>query len=117
MNFGENLKIECFYRGINLKKLSVMTGVSYTTLLSYTKKNGVLPRVDIAYKISKVLGVSIEFLLTGNDVSKNLDLPSYPVLTEIQKIDIKYLKPLSFLIHELAIDQKKSIKEFKWNQN
>ena len=102
ISFGENLKIECFHQGINLKQLAKMTGVSYTTLLSYTKKEGVLPRVDIAWKIAKVLDVSIEYLLNDDEKNASQKLPTYPIYSELKQLEQKYLKPLSILVHVLA---------------
>lgn len=92
--FSKILKIECFYRGITLKQLSTKTGIPYATLLSYTKNENTLPRCDIILKLASVLNVSMEYLLTGeNSINKDLDL---------KRIDPRYLKPLSLLIHELT---------------
>lgn len=100
--FSQTLKLECFYSGITLKELSEKTGISYTTLLSYTKTDGALPRCDIALKIASALNVTIEYLLTGQPFPTKQKSKHYPVTSDIKKIDRKYLEPLSVLIHELA---------------
>ena len=41
--FAINIKSECLYQNITLKDLAKKTGISYTTILSYTKGSGSLP--------------------------------------------------------------------------
>ncbi len=102
-NFAVNVKTECIFQNITLKELSNRTGISYTTILSYTKDAGSLPRVDLAYKVAQALDVSIEFLLTGKEPLAKEKVHHLHVLEDMKKVHIKYLTPLAMLIHELAV--------------
>lgn len=106
MSFANNLKMECFYRGIFLKDLAEKIGVNYSTIMSYSNKN-VIPRADIAVKIAKVLDVSVEYLVTGDisDIS-GIDRSMYPFMNDLKNVEPVFMDLLIRLIHELA--KKKS---------
>lgn len=71
MSFKNNLKNECAYQDIQYKELAGKINIPYTTLLSYVNNKECLPNVEIAYRISKVLNVSMEYLVTGTNYDKN----------------------------------------------
>ena len=71
MDFRERLRDEIEYKGLSVKELAANVGISYSTFLSYIDARGVLPNVETAVKISKILGVSVEYLVTGNLKKKN----------------------------------------------
>ena len=57
---------ELQYQGMNLKTLSTVTGIPYTTITNGKNRENSIPTADVAFKISKVLHVNMEFLL-GED--------------------------------------------------
>jgi transcriptional regulator with XRE-family HTH domain len=65
MGFKENLKAELAYKDILVKELAASTGVSRHTLDNYLSTRGQIPSADIAVKIARVLGVSVEYLISG----------------------------------------------------
>jgi transcriptional regulator with XRE-family HTH domain len=67
MGFRENLKSELTYQGILVKELSTQAGISKHTVDNYLSTNNCIPAADIAVKIAHVLGVSVEYLITGQD--------------------------------------------------
>jgi transcriptional regulator with XRE-family HTH domain len=67
MGFRENLKAELIYQGMLVKELAVLSGVSRHTLDNYLNARGHIPSADIAVKIARVLGVSVEYLVTGEE--------------------------------------------------
>lgn len=71
MSFKKIIKRECKKRGIQFKELAVLTGIPYTTMLSYVNKKECLPNIEVSYRIAKVLDVSMEYLVTGNDYERN----------------------------------------------
>ncbi|MFP3090691.1 helix-turn-helix domain-containing protein [Treponema sp. TIM-1] len=70
MGFRENLKAELSYRGMLVKELAVLSGVSRHTLDNYLNVRGHIPSADIAVKIARALGVSVEYLVTGEEISR-----------------------------------------------
>ena len=68
MSFRENLKQELLYRGMLVKELAAATGVQKRALDTYLlSTNASMPPADVAFKIARALGVSVEYLVTGTD--------------------------------------------------
>ena len=67
MGFKENLKSELIYKDMLVKELAVKTGISRHTLDNYLNIREHLPTIDVAVKIAQALGVSVEYLATGNE--------------------------------------------------
>jgi len=67
MGFKENLKSELTYQDIMVKELAVMSGISKHTLDNYLSVRGYMPSADAAVKIARALGVSVEYLVTGDE--------------------------------------------------
>ena len=69
MGFGENLKQELIYSGMVKKELAALSGVHKRAIDTYVRSNSSMPPADTAVKIAKVLGVTVEYLVTGEDSS------------------------------------------------
>ena len=69
MGFRENLKDELTYRDIQTKELAALTGISLHTLNHYLVQNGTAPSAENAMKIATALGVSVEYLMSGNEAT------------------------------------------------
>lgn len=70
MDFKDRLREEIELKGLLGKEIAAKVGISYSTFLSYIDSRSVLPNVETAVKIAKVLGVSVEYLVTGVRDSK-----------------------------------------------
>lgn len=68
-------------RHSNQIELCEETGIILQTLRGWSSK-GVIPRADEAHKIAKALGVSVEFLLTGE---QGKTFPEYEQLNDERK--------------------------------
>ncbi len=76
MGFKENLKDELTYRDIQTKELATLTGISLHTLNHYLVQNGTSPSAENAVKIAAALGVSVEYLMSGqNTKSQSCEQP------------------------------------------
>ena len=84
--FWKNVNEEMQYQGMNLKTLSVLTGIPYTTITNGRNRPDSIPSADVALKISKVLNKPLEMLL--GDSAK---LPGNTLLIENQISDNQYL--------------------------
>jgi len=67
MGFRENLKSELAYQDMLVKELAVSIGVSRHTLDNYLNVRERMPTADVAVKIARALGVSVEYLVTGEE--------------------------------------------------
>ena len=67
MGFKENLKHELTYQDMLVKELASLTGISKHTLDNYLNVRGYMPSADVAVKIAHALGVSVEYLITGEE--------------------------------------------------
>jgi transcriptional regulator with XRE-family HTH domain len=66
-DFRKNLRDELDYFDLTVKELSVKTTIPKGTLDSYLGDRASMPPADIAVKIAQVLGVSVEYLVTGQE--------------------------------------------------
>jgi transcriptional regulator with XRE-family HTH domain len=69
MGFGENLKQELIYKGMLKKELAAKAGVHKRAIDTYVRTRASIPPADTAVKIAKALGVTVEYLVTGEDSS------------------------------------------------
>ena len=69
MAFKENLRSELSYKDIFVKELAGLTGISKKTLDNYLNARGYIPSADVAVKIAHVLGVTVEYLVTGEEIT------------------------------------------------
>ena len=75
MGFKENLKSELLYAGMMVKELAAVTGIKRHTIDNYLNTHNSIPNAEVAVKIAQALGVSVEYLITGEErfVEKNQD--------------------------------------------
>lgn len=83
IKFKENLRNELDYLGLTVKELSVRTGIAKGTLDCYLGVRASMPPADIAMKIANVLGVTVEYLLTGQELRKQYKLFDHNIRTII----------------------------------
>lgn len=93
MGFAENVKFEMDFQDIQIKELSIKTGISKNTLDKYLFGKKVQPGVENAVKIANALAVSVEYLVFGN--SENDPKSSY-INSECSEYIEKYKKLSKF---------------------
>jgi len=69
MGFGDNLKLELTSNGMLKKELAAISGVHKRAIDTYVRSKSSMPPADAAVKIAKALGVTVEYLVTGEDSS------------------------------------------------
>jgi transcriptional regulator with XRE-family HTH domain len=86
MGFGENLHNELVFQDVQIKELSARTGIKKSTLDKYLSGNKSQPSVENAVKIAESLGVTVEYLVKGAEISEEKLSPvlsaEYRVLVE-----------------------------------
>ena len=81
MGFKENLKEQLIYSGMYVKELAVLSGVKKQTIDSYLNVHSCTPSAEAAVAIARVLGVSVEYLVTGKETRKGK--VQYPIEAKI----------------------------------
>lgn len=72
MNFRDRLREQIDFLGLLDKEVAARAGISKRSIDSYVGSRGCMPSADIAVRIAQVLGVSVEYLVTGkNNVQNN----------------------------------------------
>jgi transcriptional regulator with XRE-family HTH domain len=75
MGFRGNLKSELAYSGMLVKELATKSGVNKYSIDNYLNRRGQTPSVEVAVKMARALGVSVEYLVTGEDQGKRTQRP------------------------------------------
>jgi transcriptional regulator with XRE-family HTH domain len=65
VKFREILKETLGFRDMQVKELAALSGVKKRTLDNYLRENGAEPSAENAVKIAGALGVTVEYLVTG----------------------------------------------------
>ncbi len=108
IGFAENLKNELEYQDIQIKELSQKTGISKNTLDKYLSARKSQPGVENAVRIAKVLGVSVESLVTGNkDSTKSLSFEYEQMLKKYQALSPFNKKTVLDLLEAISSREEK----------
>jgi transcriptional regulator with XRE-family HTH domain len=65
MSFNQNLKTQLILSDMQVKELAIQTGIKKHTIDGYLRTDGCMPSAANAVKIAKVLGVSVEELVSN----------------------------------------------------
>ena len=106
-SFKKNLRDELDFQDIKVKELSAMTGIPKPTLDSYLGVRQPMPPADVAVKIARALGVSVEYLVTGVDshlIPREYQQyqPFWMILEDLTRLDDDSLEKLTVMLHALA---------------
>ena len=115
MGFWQNVDDECEYLGISRKELANAAHFSVNTISSGIKRNG-MPEADLALRIAKVLGTSLEKLLGMEDEIRSIDKTHLenrqklfslylPYITKIEQMPVPYKKALFLLIENTPLEK------------
>ncbi|MDR0877379.1 MAG: helix-turn-helix domain-containing protein [Treponema sp.] len=67
MGFRENLKQELSYNDMLVKELALASGVHKRAIDMYLCEKASMPSADAAVSIARALGVTVEYLVTGEE--------------------------------------------------
>ena len=100
MGFRDNLKQELSLNGMLVKELAVTSGVQKRALDTYLlSENASMPPVDTAVKIARALGVSVEYLVTGEETILPADVRQ--TVKNLLQLSKKERKAVSVLVSTL----------------
>lgn len=110
MGFWNNVIDELEYQGKSRKWLAEEANIDTSTIGAGIKRNG-YPQSDVAVRISKALGVSVEYLVTGKSSScsnetKNIDSHLYKkyikTIQALENLDPSTRIPIQEMIEKLS---------------
>lgn len=94
MTFWETVDSEREYKNLSRKELAYLANFSINSIPTGIAR-GSIPAADVAYRIAKVLGVSIEYLLLGGDsktVQSSQETQKTKINSEVIERSKKYIK-------------------------
>ena len=86
MAFRENLKEAIDFSGLQQKELAHQTKINLRSIEKYLQKDGSIPSADRAVKIAQVLGVTVEYLVTGKEIQER-----HPTVVDSEIFQLMYL--------------------------
>jgi transcriptional regulator with XRE-family HTH domain len=113
MGFRENLKAELAYKDLLIKELAVLSGVSRRTIDNYFREDGSMPSVDAAIRIASALGVTVEYLITGNEKHE----PNTSQQIPDAQVILKNIETLNIRDRKIVVNLIKFLKELKKSEN
>jgi len=100
MGFRENLKQELEFNGMLVKELASAAGIHKRALDTYLlSEKASMPPADAAVRIARVLGVSVEALVTGEETVMPRDIRL--IIQRLQQLNKKDRKVVATLINAL----------------
>ena len=103
-NFRANLRAARNSRRLTVKELSAITGISKGTLDCYLGARASMPPADIAARIAAALGVSVEYLVSGQELKKqeNNIGAIIQILVELNERDVETVLTLTKILKNQA---------------
>jgi len=109
MGFKENLKAELAFKDILIKELASISGVNRRTIDNYLREDGSMPSADAAVRIANALGVTVEYLITGNEQKERTPSTPFPD----SRIVLKNLEALNKRDRKIVLNLIKSLKDME----
>jgi transcriptional regulator with XRE-family HTH domain len=104
--FSQRLRSEIEYIGLNHKEFAAKAGIKKRALDAYIGIQQSMPPADIAVKIAAVLGLSVEYLVTGKEYQQSIDVSNYlrfrDVLDDLTVLPNEILVPIQAMIKTAA---------------
>jgi transcriptional regulator with XRE-family HTH domain len=110
-DFSRRLRSEVDYIGLNRKEFAAKAGIKKRALDAYLGAQQSMPPADAAVKIASVLGLSVEYLVTGKEYQQSLDISGYlqfrDILDDLSVLPDEILDPIKKMIKAAAENERK----------
>jgi transcriptional regulator with XRE-family HTH domain len=108
--FSQRLRSEIEYSGLNHKEFAAKAGIKKRALDAYLGLQQSMPPADIAVKIAAVLGLSVEYLVTGKEYQQSVDISKYlrfrDILDDLSVLPGEILAPIQAMIKTAAHNER-----------
>jgi transcriptional regulator with XRE-family HTH domain len=112
-DFSERLRSEIEYVGLSQKEFAAKAGIKKRALDMYLGTQNSIPPADVAVKIASALGLSVEYLITGRELRRSVDISPYlqfrDVLDDLVLLPEEILIPIKKMI-SAAVDHERKKK-------
>ncbi|MDR3200445.1 MAG: helix-turn-helix domain-containing protein, partial [Spirochaetales bacterium] len=105
MGFRENLKAELSFSGMLVKELAKLSGIKQNTINNYLNVKKRIPSAENAVKIAKVLGISVERLVTGHEKE------NVPALSQEARTAARIVSELGENNQKIAVTLVKALRD------
>ena len=113
-DFATRLRSEIDYIGLNQKEFAAKAGIKKRALDAYLGVQQSMPSADIAVKMAAVLGLSVEYLITGKEIQRSKDISKYiqfkEILDDLSILPVQILNPIKTMIKAAADHERKNRK-------
>jgi transcriptional regulator with XRE-family HTH domain len=110
-DFSKRLRSEIEYIGLNQKEFAAKAGIKKRALDAYLRAQQSMPPADTAVKIAAALGVSVEYLVTGKEYRKSIDISPYlqfrDILDDLALLPVETLETIKAVIKAFANSERK----------
>ena len=113
MSFRENLREAIDFSGLEQKELAYKANISLRNIENYLRENSSIPVADKAVKIAQVLGVTVEYLVTGTHLPVETALIIGPEMKELIHKIKKLPKNKQAIVIQNALNLTKIISQQK----
>lgn len=113
MTFRERLREQIDYCGFLDKEVATMAGISKRTIDSYVGSEACMPSAEVAVRIAKVLGVTVEYLVTGEKDSQSLQNTEANIYNEKIRNLLKHFSKLSDHDKDLLVSFAETMEKAK----
>lgn len=117
ISFADRLRAEIEYQGMLQKELAFKAGIKKRALDMYLGSQSSMPPADVAVRLAKVLGVTVEYLVTGEESEteapqehdKKITFDFKQVENDLNSLPIKVASSLVHTIHTVAEFEKSGL--------
>jgi len=114
-SFTRRLQSEIDYLGLNRKEFAAKVGIKKRALDAYLGPQQSMPPADVAVKIAAVLGLSVEYLVTGREYKRKTDISKYlqfkDILDDLEVLPEDTLSTLKTVIKTFADREREKLKK------
>lgn len=105
------LRSEIEYIGLNQKEFAAKANVKKRALDAYLRAQQSMPPADTAVKMATALGVSVEYLVTGKEHQRSVDISKYlqfrDLLDDLSVLSEEIMDPVRVMIKAFAENERK----------
>jgi len=106
--------------GLTRNELAVRSGVKKRALDAYLEAQQSMPPADKAVQMAAALGVSVEYLVTGKEFKRDMDIYRYiqfkDLLEDLAILPSGVLGPIKSMIKSFAENERKKRADMRKNR-